>query len=102
MKGTCTETLLHWVRICCSNWKFLHYPEELKSYDMDKYRKYRAETATYIMNHPIWIEYEKTFPKDVFLNKNRVELDKLFDEVTSVVYKILDSNDMVDSIKKDF
>jgi hypothetical protein len=38
----------------------------------------------------------------MFLNKSRKELDKLFEEVTKVVYKILDSNDMVDSIKKDF
>ena len=102
MKGTYTETIPHWVRICCSNWKFKHYPDELKSYDIDQYRKYRIETANYVMSHPIWIEYEKTLPKDMFLNKTNSELDKLFDEVTNVVYKILDSNDMVDSIKKDF
>lgn len=102
MKGTYTETIPHWVRICCSNWKFKHYPDELKSYDIAQYRKYRIETANYVMSHPIWIEYEKTLPKDMFLNKTNSELDKLFDEVTNVVYKILDSNDMVDSIKKDF
>lgn len=102
MKGTYTETIPHWVRICCSNWKFKHYPDELKSYDMDQYRKYRSETADYVMSHPIWIEYEKNLPKDIFVNKSNSELDKLFDEVTDVVYKILDSNDMVDSIKKDF
>lgn len=111
MKGSTTPTLSHWVRICCTNWKFVRHPDELKSYDMEQYRKYRIETAEYVMSHPIWIEYEKNIPEDIFLNERRSELnenkskqvlDDLFEDITKVVYKILDSDDIVNSIKKDF
>lgn len=111
MKGSVTESLAHWVRICCSNWLFLHRPEELKKYDVKQYRDYRIKMSKIVMEHNIFKEYEKTLPEDLFTNKeyekkttdlNHTKMDVYFDNTTKVVYKILDSIDMVEQIKEDF
>lgn len=111
MKGSVTESLAHWVRICCSNWLFIHNPDELKKYDVKQYRDYRIKMSMLVMEHQIFKEFEQTLPEDLFTNKeyNRTMVDEkhsqtdvYFDSTTTVVYKILDTIEMNEQIKKEF
>lgn len=110
MKGSTKETLDCWVRICCNNWLFIHYPDKVQKLTTKEYRDNRNTMSDIVMDNLIYKEFEKTVPNDLFTNEeykvrvdsSHTKMNLYFEKTEKVVFKILDAKDLQEQIKKDF